>query len=131
MKITIQALLLSVLSFAVNASTGGTCCPFSDEKLKENIQPLDNSLDKVLSLKGVSYTWRYKNKDDIGLIAQDVAYVYPELVTEKNGYKQVDYVKLIAPLIEAVREQQRQIELLGKHSAQQGFTSECRQKTVP
>lgn len=112
MSKTIMAVLLSALSFSAGANIGGVCCPFSDEALKVNVRPLDNSLEKLLSLKGVSYTWKYKGSEDIGLIAQDVERVYPQLVTEQNGYKQVDYVKLIGPLIEAIREQQKQIEAL-------------------
>ena len=120
MKRKMLALLLSTFSFSTGANIGGTCCPFSDEALKVNIQPLDNSLEKLLSLKGISYTWKYKDSDDIGLIAQDVERVYPQLVTEQNGYKQVDYVKLIAPLIEAIREQQKQIESLRQNTCPSG-----------
>ena len=52
------------------ADLGAKCCPFSDENLKENIKPLDHSLEKILKLKGVSYTWKEDKTGDVGLIAQ-------------------------------------------------------------
>jgi len=91
---------------------GSTCCPFSDEQLKDNIIPLRNQLKELLKLKGVSYTWKDNGAKDIGLIAQDVEKVYPELVIEKNGLKQVDYQKLAGPIVEALREQQEEISKL-------------------
>lgn len=91
---------------------GDTCCPFSDEQLKDNIMPLRNQLKELLKLKGVSYTWKDNGAKDVGLIAQDVEKVYPELVIEKNGLKQVDYQKLIGPIVEALREQQEEITTL-------------------
>ncbi|MCQ4443287.1 tail fiber domain-containing protein [Enterobacter cloacae] len=94
------------------ADLGAKCCPFSDERLKENVKPLDHSLEKILKLKGVSYTWKENKSPDVGLIAQDVEKVYPELVKTEGEIKQVDYQKLVAPLIEAVREQQEQINAL-------------------
>ncbi|WP_395300451.1 tail fiber domain-containing protein [Enterobacter sp. ECC-175] len=102
-------LLLSTYTWA---DAGSLCCPFSDERLKENIKPLDRSLENILKLKGVSYTWKENKTADVGLIAQDVEKVYPELVKTKDDVKQVDYQKLVAPLIEAVREQQEQINAL-------------------
>lgn len=72
MKRKMHILLLSTLSFSAGANIGGTCCPFSDEALKVNIQLLDISLEKLLSLKGVSYAWTYKGSEDIGLNVQDV-----------------------------------------------------------
>ena len=100
------------------ADVGAPSCPFSDENLKENIKPLDHSLEKILKLKGVSYTWKEDKTGDVGLIAQDVEKVYPELVKTKGETKQVDYQKLVAPLIEAVREQQNEINALKADVAQ-------------
>ncbi|OXL37723.1 hypothetical protein CA284_19790 [Enterobacter mori] len=94
------------------ADAGSQCCPFSDESLKEDIRPLEGSLDKILKLEGVSYTWKENKSQDVGLIAQNVEKVYPELVKTEGGKKQVDYQKLVAPLIEAVREQQNEIKAL-------------------
>ncbi|WP_010432137.1 tail fiber domain-containing protein [Enterobacter mori] len=93
-----------VFSASALADLGAKCCPFSDENLKEDIRPLKGSLDKILQLEGVSYTWKESKSEDVGLIAQNVETVYPELVKTEDGKKQVDYQKLVAPLIEALRE---------------------------
>ncbi len=93
----------------------------SDRRWKKNISQLNNSLDKILQLKGVSFDWRTKQFADmnfptgtkIGLIAQDVEKVLPQVVhTDKNGYKSVEYANIVAVLIEAVKEQQVEIERL-------------------
>jgi len=86
----------------------------SDQRLKDNVQTIDNALDKVSSLRGVSYTWNNGNRKgqkDLGLIAQEVEQVLPELVREKEmpmidggTYKTVDYEKIVGVLIEAVKE---------------------------
>lgn len=88
----------------------------SDINLKENIKPLQNSLSKILQLKGVSFDWKNSNKNQIGLIAQDVEKIFPELVSSSadTKLKSVQYANLVAPLIEAVKEQQTQIEELKK-----------------
>lgn len=109
---TTEAEMCGQYECTVPPSVGGSCCPFSDEQLKDNIMPLRNQLKELLKLKGVSYTWKDNGAKDIGLIAQDVEKVYPELVIEKNGLKQVDYQKLIGPIVEALREQQEEISIL-------------------
>jgi len=84
----------------------------SDGRWKKNIESLESSLDKVSNLQGVSYEWKIDEYPDfglmegkqIGLVAQDVEQVLPELVSEdKDGYKAVSYSKLTAVLVEAVR----------------------------
>lgn len=85
----------------------------SDRNLKKNIAPLEGSLEKILKLNGYSYNWKSTDRADVGVIAQEVETVYPELVhTDKNGVKSVEYANLIAPLIEAVKSQQKEIEAL-------------------
>ena len=94
----------------------------SDARLKDNVTPIENAIDKVKAINGVEYTWNAggrKGQKDIGVIAQNVEQVIPEIVREKKMdlidgelYKTVDYDKLTALLIEAVKEQQRQIEEL-------------------
>ena len=94
----------------------------SDEKLKNNIEPIHNALDKVSKLNGVSFTWNCgsrKDEKDLGVIAQNVEKVLPELVREKESpyhddqtIKTVDYEKLTAVLIEAVKELQQKVEKL-------------------
>jgi hypothetical protein len=94
----------------------------SDRKLKENIRPLNDSLHKVMQLRGVSFDWRegtkeaemVKMKEDIGFIAQEVQAVSPELarVDEQSGIMAVRDRGIIALLVEAVKEQQKQIDEL-------------------
>ena len=88
------------------ATAAGTTLT-SDARLKNNIKPLPSSLEKVLNLRGISYEWKAQNETSkqIGVVAQEVEAVYPELVhTSESGYKSVSYSKLVAPLIEAVKE---------------------------
>jgi len=90
----------------------------SDERYKDNLQAITNPIDKVKSLTGYTFTWNDKHEqfngnDDIGVVAQEVEKVFPEIVnTRDNGYKAVKYEKMVAVLIEAVKEQQKQIDEL-------------------
>jgi len=93
----------------------------SDERLKTNITRLNNALEQVALLNGSSFAWKADGRKDIGLIAQDVEKVYPELVKTDpiTGLKSLEYGHLIAPLVEAVKtlkeqnqEQQAQIRQL-------------------
>jgi hypothetical protein len=91
----------------------------SDERLKDNIELISNPIEKVQSLKGVTWDWN-DNADElqqslpnVGVIAQDVEKVLPQLVTDRdNGFKGVDYAKLTGLLIEAIKDQQKQIDEL-------------------
>ena len=84
----------------------------SDERLKENFSPLTGALDKINAIGGYEFDWKdgiedivSKKGHDIGVKAQELQAQYPELVHERdNGYLAVDYVKLSAVLIEAVKE---------------------------
>ena len=86
----------------------------SDYRLKENIEPIKNALDKVLNLNGV--TFQYKKENDrkryIGLIAQEVEKVLPEVVFKNDDYYGINYKLVVSTLIEAVKERQKQIENL-------------------
>jgi len=97
-------------------SCDGSC--FSDISLKENIATLDNALMKMGQLRGVSFNWKDKSLGEgrqIGLIAQEVEKTFPEVVTaDGNGLKSVQYQRLVAPLIEAIKEQQAQIDTQGR-----------------
>ncbi|MCX4026929.1 tail fiber domain-containing protein [Endozoicomonas sp. SM1973] len=87
---------------------------FSDQNLKQNITLVDNALDKVVQINGVSFEWRSNNQKDIGVIAQNVEQVFPELVSTspKTGFKQVNYAGLLGVLIESVKELKRENEAL-------------------
>ena len=92
----------------------------SDKRLKDNIIKLDNGIDVINKLEPVSFEWNEKSgldgKEDIGLIAQDVLKVVPEVVeqniTDDTDYYSVTYGKLVPHLIKAVQEQQEQINEL-------------------
>ena len=86
----------------------------SDINLKENIHSIDNPLDKVMQINGVAFNWKVTKETAIGVIAQDVEEVIPELVKISGDTKVVNYNGLVGVLIEAIKEQQRQIEELKK-----------------
>ncbi|MFA5904868.1 MAG: tail fiber domain-containing protein [Desulfobacula sp.] len=91
----------------VNGDIRGNNVSPSDIRWKTNINTIDNSLEKVSQLRGVTYEWTDPSKgggQQIGVIAQEVEQVFPEVIsTDNQGYKSVEYSKLIAPLIEAVK----------------------------
>lgn len=91
---------------------GWPCCPFSDAQLKTDVRPLTDSTSKLLQLQGVTFNWKNGGHEDVGLIAQDVQKVYPQLIREDKKYLRVDYEKLVAPLIESVREMDARIKQL-------------------
>ena len=91
--------------------TSGTYFYSSDAALKEDIQTIENPLEKVQALRGVSYKWKDTGRKDIGLVADEVQEVLPELVVE-NEHKQMDYGHMIGLLVEAIKEQQKEIEEL-------------------
>ena len=88
----------------------------SDLRLKQNIQTLENSLAKITQLRGVSFNWQDPAKGvdpQIGVIAQEVEQVLPELVsTDEAGYKSVAYGKFVSILIEAIKELQKENQAL-------------------
>ncbi len=90
----------------------------SDKRLKDNIQPIENSLDKINQLGGYTFDWneelqKARKGHDIGVIAQEVQSVLPEVVIEReNGYLGVDYQKLVPVLIEAIKELTNKVKLL-------------------
>jgi len=85
----------------------------SDERLKENIIQINNAVEIIENLEGVSFNWKEGGEKSIGLIAQNVEKVLPELVlTDNDGYKSIQYANLVAVLIEAVKEQQKEIDEL-------------------
>ena len=90
----------------------------SDIRLKNNIAPLTGVLDKVKNMRGVSFEWKSEQAEpgggrNIGMIAQEVEPYFPELVsTDPKGYKSLSYDKFTAVLLEAIKEQQAQIDAL-------------------
>lgn len=109
-----------ILEINGNLKTAGIT-ETSDLRWKKDVKTLSNSLEKVGQLRGVSYNWRkdefpdknFDNKEQIGLIAQEVEKIYPQLVdTDALGFKSVQYSKVVALLIEALKEQQSEISSL-------------------
>ena len=85
----------------------------SDKRLKKNIKTVECALNKVIALRGVSFDWKEGGAKAIGLIAQEAEKVIPEIVSQdENGYLGIKYNNLIGVLIEAIKEQQEQIEAL-------------------
>ena len=93
--------------------TAHSYATYSDETLKTNINPFDNALDTVKQLNGVTYDWKNDGKSDIGFIAQDVQAIVPEVVhTDRgaDGHLGLDYSRLTAILVEAVKELASKLE---------------------
>jgi hypothetical protein len=95
----------------------------SDVRFKKDISPIENPLAKVMQLRGVNFNWNttaypqrmFSDKRTMGFIAQEVEKVVPEIVQTENtaeGYKSVQYDKVVALLVEAVKAQQKQIQQL-------------------
>ena len=88
---------------------------YSSRRWKTNIESIEGALDRIQRLRGVTYDWKADGRHDIGLIAEEVGAVIPEIVSyEENGVdvRSVDYSRLTAVLIEAVKEQQLAIVAL-------------------
>jgi hypothetical protein len=107
------------VSGALNVGGDVVAYASSDKRLKDNIKNIENPIQKVQKLNGVTWDWN-SNADElqqslpnVGVIAQEVEEVLPQLVHNRdNGFKGVDYAKLTGLLIEAIKEQQKQIDEL-------------------
>ena len=96
----------------------GNITAYSDARLKEDITPLTNSLKMVTQLQGVRYTRKATGQVNIGLIAQDVGNVVPEVIeTDGQGIHSVAYGNLVALLIEAVKELSDRLEAIERREA--------------
>jgi hypothetical protein len=113
----------------VNGSVAGVG-PYqniSDGRFKENVQPLSGALDKVLHLRGVSFTWRsgqftnlnFAPGKQVGFIAQELEQVLPEAVSrDDHGYYRVAYSEVMPLLTEAIKEQQQTIARLQQETTE-------------
>ncbi len=95
----------------------GVLRDMSDIRLKDNVTPLESSLEKITQLQGISFTMKDSTAHDTeyGFSAQEVQKIYPDLVHKANdedGTLSMNYTGLIAPLVEAIKEQQKEIEAL-------------------
>ena len=103
-----------VVKFNGDATLAGNLNINSDARLKSNIISLGSTLSKLLQIDGKSYTMKKdeSEKQKIGLLAQDIEKVFPELVSESHGVKSVNYQGLVPVLINALKEQQEEIDRL-------------------
>ena len=86
---------------------------YSSLRYKDNVEPIQNAMAKIRNLSGVTYNWKTTNSSDIGFIAEEVGKVMPEIVEwESDGVnaQAMDYTKIIPVLVEALKEQQTEIE---------------------
>ncbi len=108
--------VVSSTKLTFNPSTGNfgatQFTTLSDQTFKTNIRPIEDSVALVQRLQGVRFDWLENNKPSLGLIAQEVEKVIPELVETTDGIKSVSYSNMIGLLIEAIKEQQNQMEEL-------------------
>jgi len=104
----------------IDASGDVVAFSTSDKNFKENITPIENAIEKIRMISGNTYDWKSDMKEfhgfegnDVGVIAQEIEAVLPQLVTTREtGYKAVKYDKLVALLIEGIKEQQQNIDNL-------------------
>lgn len=105
-----------------NATLRGTLAQNSDARYKKNIATLDNALDLILGLRGVSYQWNETDRGDgrqIGFIAQELEKVLPELVsTDERGYKSVAYANVVPVFVEAVKTLKQDYDATKKENAE-------------
>ena len=97
---------------SARANSWGT---FSDLRLKQSVLTIADPLSLVKNLRGVRFQWRRSGRDDIGMIAQEVQNVLPEVVTADDSpdhILSIDYAKITGLLVEAIKQQQQQIDSL-------------------
>lgn len=104
-------------SFSItgNLSVSGTVTAASDARFKENIRPIENALARVIKAEGIGFDRIGGDKNQIGFVAQDLEKVFPELVVtapSAEGFKAVNYQSMVAILVEAIKEQQLEIDTL-------------------
>ena len=116
-----QKLYVSGNIYATGTVLGSQAACSSDLRWKKDFENLSGSLNSILKLQGLYYYWKkdefpekeFSTKREIGLIAQEVEKIYPELIfTDEKGYKYLDYSHLTPVLVEAIKEQQAIIENL-------------------
>ena len=106
-----------------NLTATGNVTAYSDINLKKEIKPIKNALDKVCKINGVTFQRADLETQSrfAGVIAQEVEQVLPEVVsTDEQGFKSVAYGNLVGLLVEAIKEQQAEIDELRAHVYDQG-----------
>ena len=127
-SLTVGITTASTVAGEIRATNEITAYYSSDARLKENIQPIDNPIAMLEAIRGVYFDWTadhiekrggedgyFVRKHDIGVIAQEVEKILPEIVaTRADGFKAVKYEKIVPLLIEAIKAQQAEIEQMKK-----------------
>lgn len=116
-NITAAGTLTAPTGVFTNVTVNGTLTAPSDIRLKTKVETLTNVLAKLEQLRGVNYEYidqqKYAKGQQVGVIAQELQKVFPELVrTDDKGFLSVNYSQLTAVLIQAIKEQQQEIDLL-------------------
>ena len=101
----------SNLGMSVGVVTATDFNSTSDINLKENIKTIENSLNTIEQLRGVTFNWKENQKPSLGVIAQEVQEILPELVND-GTIKSVNYNGIIGVLIEAIKELKKEVEEL-------------------
>ena len=131
---TLNQASAATIAFSINSSTGNTGSTLvfrdangdfasrdisarnfdttSDATLKTDILKVDNALDILESISGVSFKWKGTGEKSMGILAQEVEEVLPELINNSRNYKAVNYNGLIAVLIESIKELKQEIKQL-------------------
>lgn len=103
---TINGALVVTDNIVCNGNIGA----YSDRRLKSNLVPIENALDKLCFLTGYTYDMSLNNRREAGLIAQEVDQVLPEVVVRNGEYLGLDYSRIVALIIQAVKELKLEIE---------------------
>lgn len=135
-SITLNQSAAATIAFSLNSATGNTGSTLvfrdsngdfsardisartfdttSDANLKTDVLKVNNALDVLEKINGVSFKWKNNGENSMGVIAQDIEKVLPELINNSGDYKSVNYNGLIAVLIESIKELKEEIEELKK-----------------
>lgn len=105
-----ECLFKSNAHFTGDVVTNSPLATLSDRRTKKEVKVIPHALESILSLRGVQYVSKITNKESLGLIAQEVEAVFPEVVIPTGKYKAVAYQNLIGPIIEAIKELDAKIE---------------------
>tara|TARA_R100000234_G_C4995535_1_gene177690 strand:- start:632 stop:1888 length:1257 start_codon:yes stop_codon:yes gene_type:complete len=95
-----------------NIAASGTIAGGSDIAYKKDIEPLKNVLNKVTQLLGVNFTYKDNNQKSMGLLAQDVEKIFPELISGEEGEKKLNYSGLTGAIVEAIKELSAKVDAL-------------------
>ena len=133
-----QSTFSNILTLPNTASTAGrglanAWSTYSSVRWKTNIQPIQGALAMIQRLRGVRFNWKAGGKQDVGLVAEEVGQVLPEVVTyEKNGKdaQSLDYSRLVPVLIQATKELAKQNEQLATRNSEQQKTIERIQERI-